>query len=100
MVISGSNAMAQVEADPAMRGRVLALFSMVFLGSTPVGGPIVGWISQQSSPRVGLAIGGIATALVTAWVARRVRSGSGSGFEGDATEAIRDAEPEAEVAAA
>ena len=56
-----------------MRGRVLALFSMVFLGSTPIGGPIVGWISQELSPRAGLALGGVATALVTAWVARRVR---------------------------
>jgi len=73
MVISGSQAMAQVEADPAMRGRVLALFSMVFLGSTPVGGPIVGWISQSFSPRAGLAVGGIATALVVAWVARASR---------------------------
>jgi MFS family permease len=73
MVISGSNAMAQIEADPAMRGRVLALFSMVFLGSTPVGGPIVGWISQELSPRAGLAVGGIATALVVAWVARAAR---------------------------
>ena len=72
LVISGSNATAQLYADPAMRGRVLALFSMVFLGSTPIGGPIVGWISQELSPRAGLAIGGIATALVAAWVARRL----------------------------
>lgn len=73
LVISGCNAMAQLQADPAMRGRVLALFSMVFLGSTPIGGPIVGWISEELSPRAGLAVGGIATALVTAWVARHLR---------------------------
>jgi MFS family permease len=73
LVISGSNAMAQVDADPAMKGRVLALFSTVFLGSTPIGGPIVGWISQEIGPRVGLAVGGIATALVTLWVVRRLR---------------------------
>ena len=73
LVISGTNAMAQIQSDPAMRGRVLALFSMVFLGSTPIGGPIVGWISQEWSPRAGLAVGGIATALVTIWVARHAR---------------------------
>lgn len=73
LVISGSNALAQVESDPAMKGRVLALYSTVFLGSTPIGGPIVGWISQELSPRVGLAVGGVATALVTVWVWRRLR---------------------------
>lgn len=73
LVISGSNAMAQVDADPLMKGRVLALFSTVFLGSTPIGGPIVGWISQELSPRMGLAVGGVATALVTLWVYRRLR---------------------------
>ena len=57
----------QLRADPTMRGRVLALQSMVFLGSTPIGGPLVGWISQQWGPRLGFAIGGIGTLAATAW---------------------------------
>ncbi|HEY8546484.1 MAG TPA: MFS transporter [Acidimicrobiales bacterium] len=96
LVISGSNAMAQVEADPAMKGRVLALFSTVFLGSTPIGGPIVGWISQELSPRVGLAVGGVATALVTLWVFRQLRR---RGTE-DRPDDAGAPEPEREPAAA
>jgi MFS family permease len=73
MLISGTNAVVQLKADPAMRGRVLALVSMVFLGSTPIGGPLVGWISQTFDARAGLLVGGIATGLATAWTARRMQ---------------------------
>jgi MFS family permease len=44
----------------AMRGRVLALQSVVFIGSTPIGGPFVGWISDTFGPRWGMGVGGIA----------------------------------------
>ena len=101
LVISGCNAMVQVQADPAMRGRVLALFSMVFLGSTPIGGPIVGWISEELSPRAGLAVGGIATALVTAWVARHIRqTARRRSADADDPPAPSSAEPTSEPAAA
>ena len=43
-----------------MRGRVLALQSVVFIGTTPIGGPIVGAISDASGARWGMAVGGIA----------------------------------------
>lgn len=72
-LVSGSNAVMQLEADPAMRGRVLALLSTVFLGSTPVGGPAVGWISETLGPRAGVAVGAMAVAGVTIWVARQTR---------------------------
>lgn len=39
----------------------MALYVMVFLGTTPIGGPIVGWIAQQFGARMGLGIGGLAT---------------------------------------
>jgi len=55
----------QLRANPTMRGRVLALQSMVFLGSTPIGGPLLGLVCDLLNPRVGLAVGGIA-ALVAA----------------------------------
>jgi hypothetical protein len=48
-----------------MRGRVMALYSVVFLGSTPIGAPLVGWIAQVAGPRAGLALGAVA-ALVAA----------------------------------
>jgi MFS family permease len=55
------NSFIQLTSDPAMRGRVMAVYTITVLGTTPIGGPIVGWISQQFGPRWGLAVGGIAT---------------------------------------
>jgi MFS family permease len=52
-----------------MRGRVMALYSIVFLGSTPIGGPLAGWLSQAYDPRVALLLAGIA-GLSAAWAAR------------------------------
>jgi MFS family permease len=57
---AGINSSLQLAAEPAMRGRVMALYSMVFLGSTPIGGPITGWLSEAVDPRAGLAMAGIA----------------------------------------
>jgi MFS family permease len=51
------NSTLQLETDPQMRGRVMALWSVAFLGSTPIGGPLIGWIVARSSARVGLAVG-------------------------------------------
>ena len=39
-----------------MRGRVMALYSVVFLGSTPIGGPLVGWLAETAGPRAGLLL--------------------------------------------
>jgi MFS family permease len=63
------NSTLQLEVRPSMRGRVMALFSVVFLGSTPVGGPLMGWIADAAGPRAGLLLGGIA-ALGAGAVAR------------------------------
>ncbi|KJE24629.1 arabinose efflux permease family protein [Frankia torreyi] len=54
--ISTGNATVQLSADPAMRGRVLALWSVAFLGTTPFGGPIAGWVAQTFGPRAGLLL--------------------------------------------
>ncbi len=58
--MTSSTAIVQVLAGPEYRGRVLAIQSMVFLGSTPIGGPLVGWISDVGGPRAGVAVGGLA----------------------------------------
>jgi MFS family permease len=52
----------QLTADPQFRGRVMALLSVTFTGSTPVGGPIVGVIADDLGPRYGLGIGALACA--------------------------------------
>jgi MFS family permease len=59
--IATANATLQLRADPAMRGRVMALYAIAFLGSTPIGAPLVGWISDITNPRVAIAVGGVAT---------------------------------------
>jgi MFS family permease len=69
--ISTANATIQLQADPAMRGRVMALFSIAFLGSTPIGAPLVGWIADISNPRVAVLVGGVATLLACAPLALR-----------------------------
>jgi MFS family permease len=53
----------QLAADPAMRGRVMALWAIAWLGSTPIGGPLVGWIAQEAGPRWSLLVGGVPTVI-------------------------------------
>ena len=57
------NSTLQLNAADHMRGRVMALYFVLFLGSTPVGAPIVGWIAESFDPRAALAVGGVATIL-------------------------------------
>jgi MFS family permease len=61
MFMTAATAITQLAADPSMRGRVLALQAIVFLGSTPIGGPIVGAIAESFGARYGIALGAIAT---------------------------------------
>lgn len=60
------NSILQLESSPQMRGRVMSLWSVAFLGSTTFGGPIVGWFAQVGGARWGLALGGIAALLAAA----------------------------------
>jgi MFS family permease len=55
--LSKGNSTLQLAAAPQMRGRVMALWAVAFLGSTPIGGPIAGWVSQHAGARWGLALG-------------------------------------------
>ncbi|MCX6542987.1 MAG: MFS transporter [Acidobacteria bacterium] len=58
--LSLGNTILQLESAPEMRGRVMALWVVAFLGSTPIGGPIVGWIGEYVGPRWALGVGGLA----------------------------------------
>jgi MFS family permease len=87
-----STAIVQLRADATMRGRVLALQAIVFLGSTPIGGPIVGAISEHLGARWGLAVGAAATLGAGAYgllTVRRSRSVEAS--EAVMAEAVADA---------
>lgn len=103
-LISGANAVVQLRAEPAMRGRVLALLGVVFLGSTPIGGPIAGFMAQTLGPRVAIAVGGLGTAAVVAWTAHAVRAQAGGDpvTDDDAADADgpADARPDPELVAA
>jgi MFS family permease len=63
------NSTLQLAVSPEMRGRVMALYSVVFLGSTPIGGPLAGWLAQSYDPRIALLMAA-ASGLFAAWAAR------------------------------
>ncbi len=58
-----NNSYVQLGTDPQMRGRVMALYFTCFLGGTPLGAPLVGWVSEHLGPRWGIALGGAVVAL-------------------------------------
>ncbi|MBN9756285.1 putative transporter [Pseudonocardia sp. Ae406_Ps2] len=64
--MAGGNSTLQLASAPHMRGRVMALWSVAFLGSTPIGGPIAGWVSEQWGGRGGLALGAVACLVAAA----------------------------------
>lgn len=73
--MTSSTAIVQMRASPEMRGRVLALQAIVFLGSTPVGGPILGGICQLFGARMGFVVGAVACFTAALWgrtVTRRI----------------------------
>jgi MFS family permease len=57
--LSMANSTLQLETEPQMRGRVMALWSVAFQGSTPVGGPAIGWITAAAGARAGLGVGAL-----------------------------------------
>jgi MFS family permease len=67
------NSSMQLSSEPAMRSRVMALFTVAFVGTTPVGGPLVGWIAQTWSPRWALVLGGVVAMASGALAWRRLR---------------------------
>jgi MFS family permease len=71
--LTASTSIVQLRTDPSMRGRVLALQAMVFLGSTPIGGPIVGWIAETFGARYALGVGAVAAVGAGLWGLRVVR---------------------------
>lgn len=74
---TSSNSMVQLATEPMMRGRVMSLYMMVFTGGTPIGGPIVGWVTERFGPRMGLFACGAVSALAALVVARILARSSG-----------------------
>jgi predicted MFS family arabinose efflux permease len=77
MFIATANSLLQLNSSYAMRGRVMALWAVVFLGSTPVGAPLIGFLAGRYGARFALGVGGVATLLVAMWAGfalRRIRN--------------------------
>lgn len=71
-LLTTANGYVQMTTDPALRGRVLALYMAVIMGSTPVGAPIAGWVADAFGPRTAIVLGGtagfVACAIGIIWV--------------------------------
>ncbi|WP_307372862.1 MFS transporter [Microbacterium sp. W4I4] len=65
-MLTTANGYVQTTTDAALRGRVLALYMAVVMGSTPIGAPIAGWIVDEFGPRASIMVGGIAGVLAGA----------------------------------
>jgi MFS family permease len=82
--MSNGNSTLQLGADPSMRGRVMALWSVAFMGSTPIGGPIAGAVTEHFGGRAGLLLGAaacLAAALLGRLLMRRRTAEAGSPAE-------------------
>jgi MFS family permease len=62
-VMTTANSMVQLSVAPAMRGRVMAIYMAVFMGGTPLGAPLIGWIGAAWGPRWTILVGSLATGL-------------------------------------
>ncbi|WP_199422811.1 MFS transporter [Actinotalea solisilvae] len=74
-MLTSANSTIQTSTDPTMRGRVMSLYMVVFLGATPVGSPLVGWVAETLGPRWAIGVGSIASLVVAlaagVWAVRR-----------------------------
>jgi MFS family permease len=61
-----ANGVVQLTTDPAVRGRVMAIYMAIFMGGTPIGAPIVGWVADAFGPRWALVVGGASGILAAA----------------------------------
>jgi MFS family permease len=88
------NSTLQLAVAPEMRGRVMALYSVVFLGSTPIGAPLTGWLAESYDPRVALTLAGL-SGLSAAWAAHIcfARIEDGRSGEGDSADPPRCCPP-------
>jgi MFS family permease len=71
--------MVQLGVEPTMRGRVMGLYLICFMGGTPVGAPVVGWVAETFGPRWGMLGGGIIslvfTVVLAGWLSYRYHVG-------------------------
>lgn len=64
---TSANSLLQLSSEPSFRGRVMSLYVILFVGTTPIGGPLVGWVAEHFGARSGFLLGGVATVLAALW---------------------------------
>lgn len=67
-----ANAYVQLGTEPGMRGRVMALYLAIFMGGTPLGAPLIGWLGDTAGPRWTIGVGSVAVGLALLMVAARL----------------------------
>lgn len=71
-MLTTANGYVQTTTDPALRGRVMALYMAILMGGTPIGAPIIGWVAAQRGPRVAILVGAtaafVAFAIGASWL--------------------------------
>ena len=72
--LSKGNSTLQLTAEPNMRGRVMALWAVAFMGSTPIGGPIAGWVAENFGGRAGLGLGAASCVVAAGFGAYTLRA--------------------------
>jgi MFS family permease len=83
MTIVAASSFIQASASPELHGRVVGIYMLVYVGGTPIGSPVIGWIGQVAGPRWSLFIGGGVSAIVAIlfgfWHSRWLASSTGTG---------------------
>jgi MFS family permease len=86
--ITMNSATLQLTSPVAVRGRVMALYITAIIGTTPIGGPIIGWIGQHIDPRATYITGGLACLLTTAFAWPSLRRSTDEAVSEEEEEAI------------
>jgi MFS family permease len=77
LYMTATTAIVQIEADQAMHGRILALQTVLMVGTAPIGGPLLGWIADAFGARAPVVVGGVASLAAALWgwlTSRRLRA--------------------------
>jgi MFS family permease len=77
MFLTAANSTVQLAAADAIRGRVMGVYLLVFIGSGAIGGPLLGYIDQRLGPRAGMLLAGLAPAIVLTLVCQRLAHETG-----------------------
>jgi MFS family permease len=80
LYMTATTAMVQIEAKPEMRARVLSLQTVLMMGTTPIGGPLLGWLADTTGGRIPLVLGGVVSLLACGFgysASRRYLRGAG-----------------------